>query len=154
MSLHSNAHPTAIDEQLRDALALPPSLIEDVIRQVSRRSPSPGQNDRAERAEQLIQMGAETGAALALIELELPQWQVRRLAYDDGEWYCALSRQRELPDWLDQSVDGHDADMALAILNALVEARRLSTDVTQASVPRVPRGANSLDEPLLSDNFG
>jgi len=41
---------------------------------------------------------------LALIDLELPPWQVRRIAYDEGEWHCALSRQRELPDWLDQSI--------------------------------------------------
>ena len=28
------------------------------------------------------------------------QWQVRRIVYDAGEWHCALSRQRELPDWV------------------------------------------------------
>ena len=66
-------------------------------------------------------MGAWTDAALALIELELPQWRVRRLAYDDGEWYCSLSRGRELPDWLDQPVEGRHADLALAILSAFVE---------------------------------
>ena len=73
-------------------------------------------NAKADRIEQLIQSQAWTDAALALIELELPQWQLRRLVYDDGEWYCALSRQREMPDWLDQSVESHHADLARAIL--------------------------------------
>ena len=95
-----------------------------------------------------------TQGKLALIELELPEWQVRRLAYDDGEWYCALSRERELPDWLDQSVEGRHADLALAILSAFIEVQRLSADLPRTSVPRAPQAASGLYEPLLSDNFG
>ena len=101
----------------------------------------------------MIQSGAWTDAALSLIDLELPQWQVRRLAYDDGEWYCALSRQRELPDWLDQPIETHHADLALAILSAFVEAQRVSAPPSRTSVPTVPQDANPLYEPVYSDNF-
>lgn len=145
---------TTLGAQLHDALAVTPSLIADVIREACRRFPSQGQAARTERAEQLIRIGAWTDAALTLVEIELPQWKVRRLAYDEGEWYCALSRERELPDWLDQSVEGRHADLALAILSAFVEVQRTRGGPPRTSVPRAPQGAGSLDEPLLSDNFG
>ena len=125
----------------------------DIIRQTCRRFPSLGQNAKAARVERLIQSRAWTDAALSLIDLELPQWQVRRLAYDDGEWHCALSRQRELPDWLDQPIETHHADLALAILSAFVEAQRVSAPPSRTSVPAVPRDANRSYEPVYSDNF-
>jgi hypothetical protein len=106
------------------------------------------------RVERLIQSGAWTDAALALIDLELPQWQIRRIAYDEGEWHCALSRQRELPDWLDQSVEARHADLALAILSAFVEAQRISVPSSRPSVPAVRPDLNPLYEPVCSDNFG
>ena len=109
--------------------------------------------DKTARIEQLIQSAAWTDAALALIDLELPQWQVRRIAYDEGEWHCALSRERELPEWLDQSIEAHHADLALAILSAFVEAQRVSAPSSKPSVPAVPRDASALYEPLCSDNF-
>ena len=77
----------------------------DIVAETCRRFPSAGQSGKTARIERLIQSGAWTDAALALIDLELPQWQIRRIAYDEGEWHCALSRQRELPDWLDQSIE-------------------------------------------------
>ena len=110
-------------------------------------------NFKNARIERLIEAQAWTDAALALIDLELPQWQIRRLAYDDGEWYCALSRQRELPDWLDQSVEARHADLALAILSAFVEAERFSRPSSRTSVPRVPQHANLLYEPVCGDSF-
>jgi hypothetical protein len=86
--------------------------------------------------------------------LELPLWQVRRIAYDEGEWYCALSRERELPDWLDQSIETRHADLSLAILSAFVEAQRISLPSSRTSVPVVNRSADPLYEPVCSDNFG
>ena len=127
--------------------------LSDTIRQTCRRFPSTGQSGRTARIEQLIQSSAWTDAALALIDLELPQWQIRRLAYDDGEWHCALSRQRELPDWLDQPIETHHADLALAILSAFVEAQRVDAPPSRTSVPMVPQDANPLYEPVYSDNF-
>ena len=154
MSLLSETPSAVLNDQLRDAFEVTPSLIADIVREACRRFPSQAQAGRSERIGQLIQLGAWTDAALALIELELPQWQVRRLAYDDGEWYCALSRERELPDWLDASVEGRHADLALAILSAFVEVQRLSAASPQTSVPHAPQRTNALYEPLLSDNFG
>ena len=101
----------------------------------------------------MIQSHAWTDAALALIDLELPQWQLRRIAYDEGEWHCALSRERELPDWLDQSIEARHVDLALAILSAFIEAQRVSAPATRTSVPAVTRDANPLYDPVCSDNF-
>src|SRR5262249_61401099 len=91
-------------------------------------------------------------AARALIALELRLWQVRRIAYDGGEWYCALSRDRELPDWLDQSVLAHHQDLALAILAALVEAQAVTAPSSQPSVPTSRREGNVFFA-QMSDNF-
>ena len=128
-------------------------LLSDVIGKACRRFPSIRRTEKTARIERLIRAGAWTDAALALIELELPQWQVRRIVYDEGEWHCALSRQRELPDWLDQSIEARHADLPLAILSAFVDAQRVSTPSIRTSVPTVPREANPLHEPVCCDNF-
>ncbi|MBT1516202.1 hypothetical protein KIP88_37715 [Bradyrhizobium sp. SRL28] len=154
MSLLSEQQvPTELGDRLRNAGYVTAEFLSDIIRATSRRLPSANQNARAARIERLIQSHAWTDVALALIDLELPQWQVRRLAYDDGEWYCALSRQRELPDWLDQSIETRHADLALAILSAFVEARRVSAPSSRTSVPSAPRRAGTVYEPIYSDNF-
>jgi hypothetical protein len=135
-----------LSDRLHDAPAVTADLISEVIGKPSRRLPL--------RIERLIECGAWTDAALALLELELPQWQLRRLAYDEGEWHCALSRQRELPDWLDdRSIESHHADLALAILSAFVDAQRRSAPPSRTSVPAAPRAANPLYEPACCDNF-
>ena len=105
------------------------------------------------RIERLIQSGGWTDAVLALINLELPQWQVRRIAYDEGEWHCALSRQRELPEWLDQSIEAHHTNLPLAILSAYLDAERVSTPSRRTIVPPVPREANPVYAPFCCDNF-
>src|SRR5882762_9876411 len=142
-----------LSDRLRDADAATADLVAEIIGETCRRFPSAGQSEKTTRIERLIQTGAWTDAALALIDLELPQWQVRRIAYDEGEWHCALSRQRELPEWLDQSIEAHHADLALAILSAFVEVQRVTAPSNRTSVPTVPRDASALHEPLLTDNF-
>jgi hypothetical protein len=155
MPLLSEYHnPVELDDRLRDAHAVTSELMAEVIGETCRRFPSVGQSKKSERIERLIQTAAWIDAALALIDLELPLWQVRRIAYDEGEWYCALSRERELPDWLGRSVETHHADLALAILSAFVDARRLASPRSRTSVPAVPRHANPLYEPVCCDNFG
>jgi hypothetical protein len=139
-------HHDALGYRLRDAPAVSADLISEVIGARSRRLPV--------RIERLIESAAWTDAALALLELELPNWRLRRLAYDDGEWHCALSRQRELPDWLDDgSIESHHADLAMAILSAFVDARRWSAPASRTSVPAVSRSANALYGPMCCDNF-
>jgi hypothetical protein len=146
-------NPAELVNRLRNAYAVTAEFLSDVISETCRRFPSTGQSGKTARIERLIQSGAWTDAVLALIDLELPQWQLRRIAYDEGEWHCALSRERELPDWLDQSAEGRHADLALAILSAFVEAKRISASPDRTSVPTVPRKMNVFYEPVLSDNF-
>jgi hypothetical protein len=145
--------PVELGDRMRDACGVTAEFLSDIIQATCRRFPSTDRNFKNARIERLIESQAWTDAALALIDLELPQWQIRRLAYDEGEWYCALSRQRELPDWLDQSVESRHADLTLAILGAFVEARTLNTLQSRTSVPGAPREANALYEPICSDNF-
>ena len=145
--------PAALGDRLRDAYGVTAEFLSDIISETCRRFPSTEGSAKAARVERLIQSQAWTDAALALIELELPQWQIRRLAYDEGEWYCALSRQRELPDWLDQSIETHHADPARAILCAFVVARRVPARACVTSAQRAPRGADTLYEPICADNF-
>jgi hypothetical protein len=142
-----------LSDRLRDARTVTSELMSDVIGKACRRFPSPGQTEKAARIERLIALGAWADAVLTLIELELPLWQVRRIAYDEGEWYCALSRERELPDWLDRSIEARHADLPLALLSAFVEAQRVTTPRSLSSVPAVPRNADAFYEPVCSDNF-
>ena len=88
----------SLSDRLRNAQGMTGPLMRDIIDRACRRIPSLGQSERTARLMQLIDAEAWTDAALALTELELPLWHVRRIAYDEGEWHCALSRERELPD--------------------------------------------------------
>jgi hypothetical protein len=151
--LSKHHHPGELADRLRDAHEMTTALMSEITGETCRRFPSMGETAKTARIERLMGSGAWTDAALALIDLELPRWQVRRIAYDEGEWYCALSRQRELPDWLDQSIETRHADLPLAILSAFVDARRIDTLSSRTSVPMVPRDVNPLYEPVCCDNF-
>jgi hypothetical protein len=153
LAVSEHPDPGELSNRLRDTPVATAGLMSEVIGQTCRRFPSMGQTEKTTRIERLIGSGAWTDAALALIDLELPQWQVRRIAYDEGEWHCALSRQRELPEWLDQSIETHHANLALAILSAFVDVQRVTAPSSSTSVPTVPRDARALYEPLLTDNF-
>jgi hypothetical protein len=142
-----------LNDRLHDADAITRELMSEVVDMKCRRFPSLKQTEKTARLERLIGSGAWTDAALALIDLELPQWQIRRLAYDEGEWHCALSRQRELPEWLDQAVEVHHADLPMAILSAFVDAQRVSAPMVGTSVPAVVQNAGSFYESVNCDNF-
>jgi len=133
-----SSSPEGLSDRLHDSPAATPALFREVIGAVCRRYPSLTPSARTSRIENLIKVGAWAEAALALIELELPFWQVRRIAYDGGEWFCALSRERELPDWLDQSLESRHCDLALAILTAFVEVQQLNAAPSRPSVPSAP----------------
>ena len=151
--LSEHRYPGELNDRLREAKPVTPELIADVIDLACRRFPSSGQTAKTAQIAQLIDARAWTDVALALIDLELPLWQVRRIAYDEGEWYCALSRERELPDWLDQSIEAHHADLALAVLTAFVDAQQLDAPSSRPSVPSVRRDVKALYQPLCCDNF-
>jgi hypothetical protein len=142
-----------LTDRLHNAAEADTALVTQVVGAACRRFPSIGQSAKTARIEQLIRSGAWIDVALALIDLELPQWRVRRIVYDEGEWHCALSRQRELPDWLDQSIEIHHPDLTLAILGAFVEARRSSPQTSHTSVPSVSSYADTLYETACSDNY-
>jgi hypothetical protein len=152
--LAETQNPVELGARLRNANAVTAEIMSDVISQACRRFPSLGQSEKSLRLERLLESGAWTDAALSLIDLELPLWQLRRIAYDEGEWHCALSRQRELPDWLDSAIEARHADLALALLSAFVEAQRIAAPTIQTSVPAVPQDANPMYEPVLCDNLG
>ena len=143
----------SLADWLRDAHVPTAELVATLTASVCRRFPSAGQTAKTTRIERLIAAEAWTDAALALIELELPRWHIRRLAYDEGEWHCALSPQRELPEWLDQAIETHHIDLPLAILSAFAEAQRISASSSRTSVPDVGRHESPLYQPLCSDNF-
>jgi hypothetical protein len=153
LAISTNHDLREFDERLRDAPEVTAGLMSEILAENSRRFPSVGRTGKTARIERLIRSEAWIDAALALIDLELPQWQLRRIAYDQGEWHCALSRQRELPEWLDQSIETRHADLPLAILSAFVDARLTVTPSNRTSVPFVPREANPLYQPVLTDNF-
>jgi hypothetical protein len=142
-----------LDARLCSAPELTVEMLSDLVAICCPRFALLQNTQRAARAERMIEQGAWTDAALALLALELPQWQLRRLVYDDGEWHCALSRQREMPEWLDQSIEANHADLPIAILRAFVSVRQISAPSTRSSVPAAPRAASEFHEPLCSDNF-
>jgi len=146
--------PIALTGRLRIAHVVTRPLMKDILDRACRRFPSLGQSERTERLKRLVDAEAWVDAALELLEVELPLWRVRRIAYDQGEWYCALSRGRELPEWLDSSIEAQHADLALALLSAFLEAQLLSAKATRPSVPPVRQALDSLYEPMASDNFG
>jgi hypothetical protein len=101
----------------------------------------------------LIEAGAWTDATIALIELELPAWKLRRLVYEDGEWLCSLSRQPNLPVALDDTADASHEVLPLAILSAFVEARRRANAMRETSLRIVPQVRRTSGYAICCDNF-
>jgi len=149
-SLLEQTVPTLAD-RLRDECGVTADVLSGVINETCPRLQSE-HSAAAARLERLIQSQAWTDAALAMIDLQLPQWRLRRLVYDGGEWHCALSRRRELPDWLDQPIETHHANRALAILSAFAKARRDGTPYL-TGVHDAPRRTEPAYEPFCSENF-
>jgi hypothetical protein len=145
--------PPSLGNRLRKAQGMTRPLMLEIIDKACRRYPSLGQSERTARLMQLIEAEAWTDAALALMELELPLWHVRRIAYDEGEWHCALSRERELPDWLDAAVEGCHGDLAVALLSAFAEVQARAVEAPRPSVPNVRPARDPLVEPASCENF-
>lgn len=140
-------------EQLRLAPALTPDLIGAVIADACIRLPVLNKAGKAARIDQLIEASAWSDAALALIELELPAWKLRRLVYEDGEWFCSLSKQPNLPVALDDTADACHEVLPLAILSAFLEARRGTSATRETSSPTVPQVRPTSGYAVCCDNF-
>ncbi len=92
-----------LDDELRVAPQLDRSLFTKIIVGACKRIPVLSKSGQASRIDRLIEAGAWTDAAMAVIALELPDWQLRRLEYESGEWFCSLSRQPNVPATLDDT---------------------------------------------------
>lgn len=140
-------------QQFRHAPALDANLMASVVSYACTRLPLLKKAGKAAQIDRLIDAGAWSDAALALIEIELPGWKLRRVIYDDGEWFCSLSRQPNLPVEFDDTADARHEILPLAILMAFVEARRAVGNSYEASSTAVPELWPAPDNAVCCDNF-
>jgi hypothetical protein len=126
-----------LDAAVRCAPQPTDGLVWKIIAGVCTRIPALRRAGKAGEIDRLAQSGAWADAALALIELELPAWTLRRLIRENGEWHCSLSRHPYVPIALDDTADASHEVMSLAILLAFLQALRLNTLTAQA-VPAIP----------------
>jgi hypothetical protein len=138
---------------LRQAPALTPDLISSVIAEAGTRFAVLKKAGKAAQIDRSLEVGAWSDAALALIELELPAWTLRRLIYEDGEWHCSLSQQPNLPVMLDDTADARHEVLPLAILSAFVEARRRTSAMRGTSSQTVPQIRSTPGHAVYCDNF-
>ena len=135
-----------LQEHVRRSRAVTSELLTEVISKACIRFAAHGSTVKA-KVHQMAEHGAWADAVLALLELELPHWKLRRLLYDDGEWHCFLSKGLELPLDLDDGTEATHEVLALAILIAFIKAR---SAVASAAVPQV-RAASR--DTVCCDNF-
>src|ERR1700676_2271611 len=90
-----------LDDELQAAPEAARAVFAKIIGSVCSRIPILSKSGKTARMERLIESGAWTDAAIALIESEMPGWKMRRLVYENGEWFCSLSRQPNMPADLD-----------------------------------------------------
>jgi hypothetical protein len=126
-----------MNDRICAASAVTADLMSDFVSTACDRLPMLDRAGKAARIQGLVESGAWTDTALALVEIELPRWKLRRLVLDEGQWLCSLSKQVNLPRGLDDSVDAGHEVLPLAILSALLEARRSAIAAPQSS-PTVP----------------
>jgi len=126
-------------------------LFSEIITGICARFAALKRSPDALRVVKLIEAGAWTDAALALLELELPVWRIRRLAYEDGEWICSLSQQPNVPIALDDVVDARHGAMPFAILLAFLAARRVGA--MSCNIPADAAGLLAPAASLCCDNF-
>jgi hypothetical protein len=141
-----------LDDELLNARELQRGLFDKVIAVACTRLPLLSRLGRAEQLYRLADAGAWTDAALAVIVLELPAWKVRRVACENGEWLCSLSRQPHTPIMLDDTAEAGHETLPLAILRAFIEARRRSS-LNIESAPAAPHSGRAPGLVLCCDNF-
>jgi hypothetical protein len=117
------------------------------------RGPILSRAGKIDRIDQLLEARAWVDAALALVELELPQWKLRRLVCENGEWFCSLSRQPDRPIELDETADGCHEMPPIAILLAFLEARRKAESARKSTSATVPPVRPASGQTVCCDNF-
>lgn len=145
-------HLRDLDEHLRRARTVTPALIADLIARACLRFPAHPPATKA-KVIRLIESGASCDAALALLALELPQWKLRRLVYENGEWICSLSRQLGLPAEFDEMAEAQHESLPLAILSAFVQARPHGLARDEGGPKSVPQVGPTRRYAICCDNF-
>jgi hypothetical protein len=139
-----------LEASLRGVEAITPELMSDATHACARFA-AVSRTAQA-KVTRLIESSAWTDAALALLELELPHWKVRRLVQEDGEWLCTLSKQPQLPLGLDEVIEATHESLPLAILIALLQARRTAS-ASPEDFTVVPRVRQSTGYATNCDSF-
>jgi hypothetical protein len=145
-----------LQDQVGRAQFVTPDLIANVAARIGARLAVLHPSSRAARINRLMEAQAWTETALALVELETSQWKLHRIVHVDGAWLCSLSKQLSLPEWLGDIAEASHESLPLAILSALLEARRCdesSPAGMKSSVPRVRSASSSSLEVVCCDNF-
>jgi hypothetical protein len=139
-----------LSEKLWLADTVTPDLLTEVVTEIC---PQAARHSAwTARLNNLAKSAAWTDWSLELIRLALPNWHLRRLAYEDGIWFCSLSERPNLPLPLGDVAEAKHEDLPLAILSAIVEARRtrIAPQLEYRSVPHV-RPAQG--HAICCDNF-
>jgi len=132
-----------LDDDLRAALQPSARLFAKLIGGACTRLPMLGGSTRAQQLTRLIEAEAWIECAVALVELEVPAFTLRRLVAVGGEWLCTLSRHPNLPIEFDDTAEARHESPALAIARALVEAKRRQVVSRPSLVPRLTPQASS-----------
>jgi len=140
-----------IEDRIRSAPALTPALVGDIVAQACTRLPTMKMARKSPGIDHLIEAEAWCDIALAVLKIELPSWAIRRLIYDDGEWFCSLTQAPNLPLALDNTADGHHQTLPLAILDAFIDARKRTLPPT--AVPVVSKARTDSACTMSCDNF-
>jgi hypothetical protein len=95
-----------------------------------------------------------------LVELEMPQWKLHRLVYEQDAWLCSLNKQWNLRVWLCDCAEARHQSLPLAILSAWIDARQCSEPPSEplsrrsaSSVPQCGGEAAFSVETMCCDNF-
>ena len=139
-----------LDDQLQSAYTMTPDLFQHVIESAGERLSILRRAGKIAHVQWLLEAGASTDAALALLEIEMPTWKIRRLVNEGGEWLCSLSRRPGVPTEFDDMVEARHAVLSLAVLRALLEARRVNRAEAISTPVDVPVGATTW---FCCDNF-
>jgi hypothetical protein len=127
-----------LQAHVRRSRAITPELLTEVMAEACIRFFAYGNATKA-LFNQLVAHGAWTDAVLLLLQFELPQWKLKRILYDDGEWHCFLSKQPQFPLGFDEGAEARHEVLPLAMLIAFIKARSAgataATSVPQVSVP-------------------
>src|SRR5215831_6461930 len=142
----------ALADRVKSAIAPTPDLLYDVMNACPRLRVI-NRSGKVSGIDRIIEAGAWNDAALALIAVEIPAWSIRRLIREDGEWFCSLTKEPNLPVTLDDTRDASHPSLPLAIIGAFLDVRRRANVTREVSEPTEPRLRPALGLAVGCDNF-